>query len=50
MREANVLVKKSDRQARRSSLASLTAKGAALDRRAFLRRSGISAGSLAVQS
>ena len=43
-----MLVKKSDRQARRSSLASLAANSTALDRRAFLRRSGIGAGGLAV--
>ncbi len=43
-----MLVKKSDRQARRGSLASLVADTNALDRRAFLRRSGIGAGSLAV--
>ncbi len=43
-----MLVKKSDHQARRGSLASLAANSAALDRRAFLRRSGIGAGSLAV--
>ena len=43
-----MLVKKSERQARRGSLASLAAHSNALDRRAFLRRSGIGAGSLAV--
>jgi formate dehydrogenase major subunit len=43
-----VLVKKTDRQARRGSLASLAANSTALDRRAFLRRSGIGAGGLAV--
>ena len=43
-----MLVKKSDRQARRGSLASLVADNNAFDRRAFLRRSGIGAGSLAV--
>ena len=43
-----MLVKKSERQARRGSLASLAAHSNALDRRAFLRRSGIGTGSLAV--
>ena len=43
-----MLVKKSDSQARRGSLASLAANSTALNRRAFLRRSGIGAGSLAV--
>jgi len=42
-----VLVKTSDRQARRGSLTSLAANSTALDRRAFLRRSGIGAGGLA---
>jgi formate dehydrogenase major subunit len=42
-----VLVKKSDSQARRGSLASLAAHSTALDRRAFLRRSGIGAAGLA---
>ena len=42
-----MLVKKSDHQARRSSLARLAAHTSTLDRRAFLRRSGIAAGSLA---
>jgi len=43
-----VLIKRTDRQARRSSLVALTAQSTTLDRRAFLRRSGIGAGSLAV--
>ena len=43
-----MLVKKSDHQARRGSLVSLVADNKALDRRAFLRRSGIGTGSLAV--
>ena len=43
-----MLIKKTDRQARRGSLAGLAAQTTALDRRAFLRRSGIGAGSLAV--
>ena len=42
-----MLVKKSDSQARRGSLASLAAHSTALDRRAFLRRSGIGAAGLA---
>src|SRR2546430_14248086 len=48
VRQAPVLVKKSERQARRGSLSSLVADTNALDRRAFLRRSGIGTGSLAV--
>ncbi|MGN6749892.1 MAG: molybdopterin-dependent oxidoreductase, partial [Xanthobacteraceae bacterium] len=43
-----MLVKTSDRQAHRRSLTSLAANSTALDRRAFLRRSGIGAGGLAV--
>jgi len=41
-------MRKTDYPARRGSLAGLAAQTTALDRRAFLRRSGISAGSLAV--
>jgi len=43
-----VLIRKTDYPARRGSLAGLAAQSTALDRRAFLRRSGIGAGSLAV--
>jgi len=43
-----VLIRKTDHPARRGSLAGLAAQSTALDRRAFLHRSGISAGSLAV--
>ena len=44
-----MLIKKSDRDARRSSLVAALANqsGGGLDRRAFLRRSGLAAGSLA---
>jgi formate dehydrogenase major subunit len=44
-----VLIKRSERQARRSSLSAALAdqNGGGLDRRAFLRRSGLAAGSLA---
>jgi formate dehydrogenase major subunit len=44
-----VLIKKSDRQARRGGLAAAFAgqSGGGMDRRAFLRRSGLAAGSLA---
>jgi formate dehydrogenase major subunit len=44
-----VLIKKSERQARRGGLAAALAgqSGGGLDRRAFLRRSGLAAGSLA---
>jgi formate dehydrogenase major subunit len=48
VREAIVLIRKTDYPARRGSLAGLAAQSTALDRRAFLRRSGIGAGSLAV--
>jgi formate dehydrogenase major subunit len=48
VREAIVLIRKTDHPARRGFLAGLAAQSTALDRRAFLRRSGISAGSLAV--
>ena len=43
-----MLIRKTDYPARRGSLAGLAAQSTALDRRAFLRRSGIGAGSLAV--
>ena len=43
-----MLIRKTDHPARRGSLAGLAAQSTALDRRAFLRRSGIGAGSLAV--
>ena len=43
-----MLIRKTDYPARRGFLAGLAAQSTALDRRAFLRRSGISAGSLAV--
>ena len=43
-----MLIRKTDHSARRGSLAGLAAQSTALDRRAFLRRSGIGAGSLAV--
>ena len=43
-----MLIRKTDHPARRGSLAGLAAQSTALDRRAFLHRSGISAGSLAV--
>ena len=43
-----MLIRKTDHPARRGFLAGLAAQSTALDRRAFLRRSGISAGSLAV--
>ena len=44
-----MLIKRSERQARRSSLSAALAdqNGGGLDRRAFLRRSGLAAGSLA---
>jgi formate dehydrogenase major subunit len=44
-----VLIKRTDRQARRGNLAAAFATHAqgALDRRAFLRRSGLAAGGLA---
>jgi formate dehydrogenase major subunit len=42
-----VLIKKTERQARRGSLAGLATQSAGLDRRAFLRRSGVAAGGLA---
>jgi len=42
-----VLIKKSDRQARRSTLAAHATQSKGLDRRAFLRRSGIAASGLA---
>jgi formate dehydrogenase major subunit len=43
-----VLIKRTERQARRSSLSALAEQnGSGVDRRAFLRRSGIAAGSLA---
>jgi len=43
-----VLIRKTERQARRGSLAALAGKAdAGLDRRAFLRRSGVAAGGLA---
>jgi formate dehydrogenase major subunit len=48
VREAIVLIRKTDHPARHGFLAGLAAQSTALDRRAFLRRSGISAGSLAV--
>ena len=48
LREAPVLIKKAERQARRGSLAALATQGSAgVDRRAFLRRSGLAAGGLA---
>src|SRR4029079_14069885 len=48
LREPPVLTKKSDRQVRRGNLAgALTAQSRGLDRRTFLRRSGIAAGGLA---
>ena len=43
-----MLIRKTDHPARRGSLAGLADQSTALDRRAFLHRSGISAGSLAV--
>jgi formate dehydrogenase major subunit len=43
VKEATVLIKKSDRQARRSTLAGLATQSKGLDRRTFLRRSGIAA-------
>jgi hypothetical protein len=43
-----VLIRKTDHPARRGFLPGLAAQSTALDRRAFLRRSGIGAGSLAV--
>ncbi len=43
-----MLIRKTDHPARRGSLAGLAMQGTALDRRAFLRRSGIGAGGLAV--
>ena len=44
-----MLIKRTERQARRGSLSAVLAdqNGGGLDRRAFLRRSGIAAGSLA---
>jgi len=48
VRDAIVLIRKTDHPARRGFLAGLAAQSTALDRRAFLRRSGIGAGSLAV--
>jgi len=42
-----VLIKKTERQARRGSLAGLATQSNGLDRRAFLRRSGLAAGGLA---
>ena len=42
-----MLIKKTERQARRSTLSAALAEQNGLDRRAFLRRSGIAAGSLA---
>jgi formate dehydrogenase major subunit len=42
-----VLIRKTDHPARRGSFAGLAAQSTALDRRAFLRRSGIGVGSLA---
>ena len=42
-----MLIKKSDRQARRSTLAAHATQSKGLDRRAFLRRSGIAASGLA---
>jgi formate dehydrogenase major subunit len=42
-----VLIKRTERQARRGSLSAALAEQKGLDRRAFLRRSGIAAGSLA---
>jgi formate dehydrogenase major subunit len=42
-----VLIKKTERQARRSSLAGLAKQSNGLDRRAFLRRSGLAAGGVA---
>jgi len=46
-----VLIKKAERQTRRGSLAALATQGSAgVDRRAFLRRSGLAAGGLAAVS
>jgi formate dehydrogenase major subunit len=42
-----VLIKKTERQARRGTLAGLASQSSGVDRRAFLRRSGLAAGGLA---
>jgi formate dehydrogenase major subunit len=42
-----VLIKKTERQARRGTLAGLASQSGGVDRRAFLRRSGLAAGGLA---
>jgi len=42
-----VLIKKTERQARRGTLAGLASQSSGVDRRAFLRRSGLAAGALA---
>jgi formate dehydrogenase major subunit len=42
-----VLIKKTERQARRGTLAGLVSQSSGVDRRAFLRRSGLAAGGLA---
>jgi len=42
-----VLIKKAERQARRGALAALAIQSGGIDRRAFLRRSGLAAGGLA---
>ena len=49
MKEAPVLIKRTERQARRGTLAAAFAShsGGALDRRSFLRRSGLAVGGLA---
>ena len=49
LREAPVLIKRTEREARRGTLAASLANqsGGALDRRTFLRRSGVAAGGLA---
>ncbi len=42
-----MLIKKTERQARRGSLSALAGQGSGLNRRSFLRRSGLAAGGLA---
>ena len=42
-----MLIKKTERQARRGTLAGLASQSSGVDRRAFLRRSGLAAGGLA---
>ncbi len=42
-----MLIKKTERQARRGSLSALASQGSGLNRRGFLRRSGLAAGGLA---